>query len=92
MNQRTKWANCSARGNLSFNWRLVMAPDDVLRYMVVHEVVHTAIPDHSHRFWLTVKSLCPEEWRARAWLRTHEAALLADLQAVAPRPAPANEA
>jgi predicted metal-dependent hydrolase len=68
MGQRTKWGNCSALGNLSFNWRLVMAPDFVLRYIVTHEMVHLAVPDHSRKFWLTVQSLCPETDRARQWL------------------------
>ncbi len=68
MGQRTKWGNCSARGNLSFNWRLIMAPDYALRYLVTHEVAHLAVPDHSKRFWLTVHSLCPEAERARQWL------------------------
>ena len=68
MGQRTKWGNCSALGNLSFNWRLVMAPDAVLRYIVTHEMVHLAVPDHSPKFWLTVQSLCPDTERARQWL------------------------
>jgi predicted metal-dependent hydrolase len=68
MGQRTKWGNCSTLGNLSFNWRLVMAPDFVLRYIVTHEMVHLAVPDHSRKFWLTVQSLCPETERARQWL------------------------
>lgn len=54
MDQRTKWGNCSGLGNLSFNWRLIMAPDEVLGYIVTHEVVHLAIPDHSQKFWLTL--------------------------------------
>ncbi len=68
MGQRTKWGNCSALGNLSFNWRLIMAPDFVLRYLVVHEAVHLAIPDHSRKYWLTVQSLCRETEQARRWL------------------------
>ena len=68
MGQRTKWGNCSSLGNLSFNWRLVMAPDFVLRYIVMHEMVHLAVPDHSRKFWLTVQSLCPDSERARQWL------------------------
>lgn len=68
MGQRTKWGNCSARRNLSFNWRLILAPDFVLRYLVTHEAVHLAIPDHSARFWLTVQSLCRESERAKQWL------------------------
>ena len=57
MGQRTKWGNCSSRKNLSFNWRLILAPDYVLRYLVTHETVHLAVPDHSAKFWLTVQSL-----------------------------------
>jgi predicted metal-dependent hydrolase len=68
MAQRTKWGNCSAGGNLSFNWRLILAPDFVLRYLVTHEAVHLAVPDHSAKFWLTVQSLCPEMERAKQWL------------------------
>lgn len=68
MGQRTKWGNCSHKRNLSFNWRLVLAPDFVIQYLVTHEVTHLAIPDHSSRFWLTVQSLCPEAERARQWL------------------------
>ena len=79
MDQRTKWGNCSSRGNLSFNWRLVLAPDFVLRYLVTHEVVHLAIPDHSAKFWLTVQSLCPEMERAKQWLSRHHAQLRVNL-------------
>ncbi|NCC29039.1 MAG: DUF45 domain-containing protein, partial [Gammaproteobacteria bacterium] len=79
MDQRTKWGNCSALGNLSFNWRLVMAPDDVLRYIVTHELVHLAIPDHSTRFWLTVQSHCPGSERARHWLAANGHRLTVDL-------------
>jgi predicted metal-dependent hydrolase len=68
MGQRTKWGNCSAKQNLSFNWRLILAPNFVLRYLVTHEAVHLAVPDHSNRFWLTVHSLCPETERAKQWL------------------------
>lgn len=80
MGQRTKWGNCSALGNLSFNWRLIMAPDVVLHYIVTHEMVHLAVPDHSRKFWLTVQSLCPDADRARQWLVANGQRLqLADL-------------
>lgn len=72
MGQRTKWGNCSTLGNLSFNWRLIMAPDFVLRYLVVHEAVNLAIPDHSRKHWLTVQSLCRETDQARRWLVANE--------------------
>ena len=79
MGQRTKWGSCSALGNLSFNWRLVMAPDEVMRYLVTHEVVHLAVPDHSAKFWLTVQSLCPTAERSRQWLAANAARLLVPL-------------
>jgi predicted metal-dependent hydrolase len=82
MDQRTKWANCSALGNLSFSWRVVMAPEHVLHYLVTHEVVHLAIPDHSPRFWLTVHSSCTETERARQWLAANSERLQIDLQAL----------
>lgn len=84
MGQRTKWGNCSALGNLSFNWRLIMAPDYVLLYIVTHEMVHLAIPDHSQRFWLTVQSLCPNADRARQWLVANGHRLKVDLADLLP--------
>ena len=82
MGQRTKWGNCSSRRNLSFNWRLILAPDYVLRYLVAHEAVHLAVPDHSAKFWLTVQSLCPDMERAKQWLSRHHAQLTVNLGAV----------
>ena len=82
MEQRTKWGNCSSKGNLSFNWRLVLAPDFVLRYLVTHEVAHLAVPDHSAKFWLTVQSLCPEMEPAKQWLSRHHAQLAVKLDSI----------
>jgi predicted metal-dependent hydrolase len=79
MGQRTKWGNCSTKRNLSFNWRLVLAPDFVLRYLVTHEAVHLAIPDHSAKFWLTVQSLCRETERAKQWLSANGRRLAVDI-------------
>lgn len=56
-----------------------MAPDYVLRYIVTHEMVHLAIPDHSQRFWLTVQSMCPNADRARQWLVANGHRLTVDL-------------
>lgn len=82
MGQRTKWGNCSSRRNLSFNWRLILAPDYVLRYLVTHEAVHLAVPDHSARFWLTVQGLCRETEKAKQWLSAHQRQLQVDLSRI----------
>ena len=75
--QRTRWGSCSARGTLSFNWRLVLAPFDVLDYVVVHELCHLRVPNHSPGFWRLVASRRPD-WRAqRDWLRDFGPELLA---------------
>lgn len=92
MGQRTKWGNCSKERNLSFNWRLILAPEFVLRYLVTHEAAHLAIPDHSAKFWLTVQSLCPETERAKQWLCRHHAELTVDLEHALSRACPADHA
>jgi predicted metal-dependent hydrolase len=75
--QRTLWGSCSARGTLSFNWRLVLAPLEVLDYVVVHELCHLRVPNHSKRFWKLVEARRPH-WRGqRDWLREHGPELLA---------------
>jgi predicted metal-dependent hydrolase len=75
--QRTRWGSCSSLGTLSFNWRLVLAPFEVLDYVVVHELCHLRQPNHSPRFWELVASRRPE-WRLqREWLRDFGPELLA---------------
>jgi hypothetical protein len=69
--QKTRWGGCSARGNLSFNWRLVLAPPPVLRYIVAHELAHLQVPDHSDRFWAVVADLQHDYREPRRWLRQH---------------------
>jgi predicted metal-dependent hydrolase len=73
--QRTRWASCSSNGAMSFNWRLLLAPREVLDYVVEHEVAHLEVLDHSPRFWQVLASRCPD-WRAHeSWLRRHGHAL-----------------
>lgn len=68
---RSRWGSCSSGGALSFSWRLVMAPDDVLDYVAAHEVAHLVEMNHSARFWALVTRLRPD-WRVqRDWLREH---------------------
>jgi len=67
--QRTRWGSCSTRGNLNFNWRLVMAPLPVIDYLVVHELMHLREMNHSDRFWAGVARHCPLYEEQRAWLK-----------------------
>jgi predicted metal-dependent hydrolase len=76
-NQRTRWGSCSSSGTLSFNWRLALAPFDVLDYVVVHELCHLLEPNHSPRFWKLVASRRPRWRRQRDWLTAHGPELLA---------------
>ncbi len=69
--QKTKWGSCSTNGNISFNWRLVMAPPHVLRYLVAHELAHLMEFGHSKAFWNALADLCPEYEEAKAWLHEH---------------------
>jgi predicted metal-dependent hydrolase len=71
----SQWASCSARGTLSFSWRLILAPEEVLDYVVAHEVAHLEEMNHSGKFWRLVKRLCPHSEDSRAWLREHGAGL-----------------
>lgn len=71
----SRWGSCSAAGNLSFSWRIVLAPVPVLDYVVAHEVAHLAEPNHGARFWAHVERLCDDPEAARAWLRQNGAAL-----------------
>jgi predicted metal-dependent hydrolase len=64
----SRWGSCTTAGNLSFSFRLVMAPPFVLDYLAAHEVAHLREMNHSRRFWKVVQSLCPDHGRARAWL------------------------
>ena len=70
-NQRTRWASCSPGGGMSFNWRLLLAPEPVLDYVVWHEVCHLEFMDHSARFWAHVDRYCPDYREHRRWLRRH---------------------
>jgi predicted metal-dependent hydrolase len=75
--QRTLWGSCSPRGTLSFNWRLILAPVEVLDYVVVHELCHLRVLNHSRRFWALVEERRPNWREQRDWLREHGRELLA---------------
>ena len=67
--QKTRWGSCSRRRNLSFNWRVIMAPPEVLRYLVAHEMAHLREHNHSSRFWSLVESMQGDYTAPRQWLR-----------------------
>jgi predicted metal-dependent hydrolase len=72
---RSRWGSCSAKGALSYSWRLVLAPPEVLDYVAAHEVAHLAEMNHSPAFWAVVAGLMPGHAAARRWLRQEGAAL-----------------
>ncbi|HTX78260.1 MAG TPA: SprT family zinc-dependent metalloprotease [Longilinea sp.] len=72
---RTRWGSCSAKGNLSFTWRLVMAPPPVIDYVVVHELAHLRERNHSKRFWSLVQSYMPDYKTRQDWLKRNGAML-----------------
>ncbi len=74
---RSRWGSCSAKGDLMFSWRLIMAPTEVLDYVAAHEVAHLVEMNHSPAFWSTCARLYPEFEGPRAWLKTHGPHLLA---------------
>jgi len=75
--QRSRWGSCSSRGNLSFNWRLVLAPHDVLDYVVVHEVCHLVELHHRSAFWNLVAKRRPYYAESKRWLDDHGWEILA---------------
>jgi len=74
--QRTRWGSCSAAGRLSFNWRLLLAPEPVLDYVIWHEVCHLRVLDHSPSFWALLERHLPGYQEQRRWLARNGATLV----------------
>ena len=69
-NQRSRWGACSSRGSITLNWRLILVPDFVRDYVMIHELMHRRELNHSKRFWKHVAAACPRHREARHWLLT----------------------
>ena len=69
--QKSRWGSCSAKHNLNFNWKLVMAPPEALEYVVIHELCHLIEFNHSPRFWGLVRARMPEYEAWKKWLKAH---------------------
>lgn len=68
---KSRWGSCSSLNNINYNWRLALAPQEVIDYIVAHEVSHLAHQDHSGEFWACVASLCPNYQKGQNWLKQH---------------------
>jgi len=73
---RSRWGSCSAKGSLSFSWRLVLMPEAVMDYVVAHEVAHLVEMNHGPRFWRLLATLVPDLAASRAWLNRNRTRLL----------------
>ena len=80
--QKTRWGSCSRKKNLSFNWKLMMAPEPVVEYVIIHELIHLKEMNHSKRFWELVAQYCPGWREHKKWLKQHEADLTTKLCAL----------
>ena len=75
-NQKTRWGSCSSKGNLNFNCLLMLTPDDVQNYVVVHELCHRREMNHSPRFWALVEGILPDYKNSRRWLKENGIGLI----------------
>lgn len=66
---RARWGSCSSKGNIQFNWKIIIAPNSAVDYVVVHELCHLAEHNHSANFWKLVKAVMPDYEKQRQWLR-----------------------
>lgn len=69
--QKSRWGSCSGQGNLNFNCLLMRAPDEIIDYVVVHELCHRKEMNHSPKFWAEVEKILPDYKERRKWLKTH---------------------
>lgn len=80
--QKSLWGSCSAQGNLNFNWRIIMAPEEIMDYLIVHELCHRLFMNHSADFWRCVERILPNYKQLRKWLKENTFALKKDLHII----------
>ena len=68
-NYKSKWGSCTANNKISYNWRIIMAPDCIVDYLIIHELSHIIEPNHSKNFWYQVGNYCKDFQKKRKWLR-----------------------
>ena len=74
--QKSRWGSCSSKGNINYNWRIIMAPPEVLDYLVIHELCHLRVPNHSPLFWQEVARFSPNFKQQRTWLKDNGTLLM----------------
>ncbi|HHV65580.1 MAG TPA: M48 family metallopeptidase [Peptococcaceae bacterium] len=74
--QKTRWGSCSSKGNINLNWRIIMAPNPVTAYVIIHELAHLKIMDHSKEFWTLVAKYLPDYKQCKKWLTENGKELL----------------
>lgn len=67
--QKTRWGSCSSKGNINLNWRLILAPQEVMDYVIIHELCHLKEMNHSKAFWELVEQICPDYRERKKWLK-----------------------
>ena len=77
--QKTRWGSCSSKGNLNYNYLLMLCPDDVIEYVVIHELCHRIYMNHSKMFWEKIEEFCPNYRQARKWLKQNGNSLIVRL-------------
>ena len=73
---KSRWGLCSSKGDIFYNWRIIIAPHQIVDYMVVHELCHMQHPNHSPAYWDSVKRVIPDYKESRQWLKDHGASLI----------------
>ena len=72
---KSRWGSCSVEGDITFNWKIIMAPNRIVDYVVVHELCHLIYHDHSPKFWREVERIMPNYAECKNWLKQHGASL-----------------